>query len=201
MIKAVFFDVGGVLLNAEPLLNKIINLFQPQDKKYFWERLNLWALPLCRGDIDDLQFWKDIAKDFGRQDIPDDVLKTLWIKDYGKLTSINNDVMSIAASLKHKYRLGIISNTLNAHRELNNKRRLYELFDVVILSHEVKMAKDNKDMFILAIKRMGVKPEECVFIDDIQDFVNTAGSVGMKAIHYKNPEQLKSDLRSFGVDI
>ena len=56
------------------------------------------------------------------------------------------------------------------------------------------MAKDDKRIFLMAAKKLKVKPKECIFIDDVKDFVNVAKSTCMKGIQFKNIGQLKSEL-------
>ena len=200
MIKAIIFDVGGVILDFKPLILPVVKIFHPEDETKFWEDLNLRFIPLCRGEGTLLQFWKDLAKEYEKE-IPENTLKKLWRSEFETNLIINKDIIKIIMSLKGKYKLGIISNTIKEHADIFMKNDYFELFDTVILSHEVKMTKDAKDIFFLAIKKLRVKPEECAFIDDIKKFVETSKSVGMNAILFKNPEQLKLELRKLDIKI
>ena len=101
--------------------------------------------------------------------------------------------------MKQNYRLAIISNTMREHKV--DKKGIFELFDVIILSYEVGLTKDDKAVFLLAVDKLGVTPQECVFIDDIRQFIEVAQSVGMKGILYENVEHLQSDLRKWGVTV
>lgn len=193
MIKAIIFDIGGVILNMEPILDKFIKIFNPKEKEKFWEYLNLEAIPLCRGDISEYEFWKKVAEKFNKN-ISEEELATLWTKDFEKLTIIDQAMMELLFKLKKNYKLAAISNSIEAHGKSHKKRGIFKPFDIVMLSHEVQMTKEAEDIFLETIKKLEVKLEECVFIDDVQKFVDTAESLGMAGILFKNSEQLKLSL-------
>jgi epoxide hydrolase-like predicted phosphatase len=200
MIKAILFDAGGVVVDMHPLIDKIVSIFKPEDKHEFWNELNERCLPLCRGEITEMQYWKNIMRELGIA-LPTTKVKDLWTEDFTNLTSIDHGVMNIIHSLKPKYRLGLVSNTIPAHVRIMRRRGMLKHFDAVILSCEVKMAKGDPDMFLLAAKQLDVKPEECIFIDDVPAFLATAQSIGMKAILFKNAKQLKTDLLQAGINL
>lgn len=198
MIKAIIFDIGGVILNCQNLSNKLVDIFKPKDKDKFWRDINLLGVPLSNGKISEREYWRKIAQSVGlKSDFK--VSDNLWAEDFEKLTSIDQDVWNIMLKLKHNYKVALISNTLPAHAKCYRKQDFLNFFDVVILSCEVGLTKESKDIFMLAIEKLGVKVEECLFVDDIQEFVDVAKSVGMKAILFKNSGQLKSEMKKMGV--
>lgn len=131
-----------------------------------------------------------------KKKISEDILRDLWIKDYRELISINKKVQRIVESLKESYKIGMISNIISEHASINKKLGVFDMYDVVILSNEVKLTKDKKEIFLLTAEKLKVLPQECIFVDDIEKFVNVANSVGMKAILYKSPSQLQKELTS-----
>jgi putative hydrolase of the HAD superfamily len=189
-----------VLIELKPLLDKFLTVFKSSDRESFWEYLNIQAIPFCKGEITEMEFWKRIARDLGKN-ISDNTFKDLWTKDFEKLTHINKEVQDIILLLKQNYKIAVISDTIKEHAEIEKKRGVFELFNVVVLSYEVKLTKEDKEIFLLATSKLGVKPEECVFIDDIQRFIDTAESLGMKTILFKNAEQLKNDLIKLGITL
>lgn len=198
MIKVAIFDFAGVVLNIKPLLSQAQTILKIQDRSKLWEIINIESIPLCDGRISLLQFWKRVAKKT-KNKIPDIILKDLWIKDYDKLTSIDKNVEKLIKALKKHYKIGLISNTIKEQTKINRKLDRFKLFDIVILSHEVGLSKDKKDIFLLATKRLNAKPEECVFIDDTKRFVKVASDLGMKAIHFKNYTQLKRNFKALKI--
>lgn len=79
---------------------------------------------------------------------------------------------------------------------------IFDLIDLKpLLDHvlEVFQPENEEEMFLLMTEELGVAPEECVFIDDNQKSIDVAQSVGMQAILFENPEQLRDDLLAFHV--
>lgn len=68
------------------------------------------------------------------------------------------------------------------------------LFDQALLSYEIGAVKPDPIMYETIATRLGVLPEEAVFIDDRIEFVSGAGVVGMHGVHYQDLEQARADL-------
>ena len=150
------------------------------------------AIPLCKNLISEEAFWKKIAK-LNNMD-PSKIPKNLWREGYENLTEVNRDVVFLIKKLKKKYKMAIVSNSIKFHEKINKKRGILDLFDVVIMSHKVALTKDAKDIFLLAARKLKVKPSESIFIDDVKDFVKVAESAGMNGVVFKNAAQLRADL-------
>ena len=77
-----------------------------------------------------------------------------------------------------------------------------ELFDVMVISGEVGLNKPGPEIFQLAADRLGVAPEECVFVDDLRENCEGAEAVGMTAIVHRGAEGTLPELeRLLGVDL
>lgn len=193
MIKAIIFDLGGVLLDMAPLREKIYELYKPVKKNRVWHQINVQVAPLSKGEITDREFWENVNKSL-RKKIPVEKLLKIWIGKYESLTAVNGGVKKLILSLKKKYVVALISNTTDEHSRVNRKRGIYDIFDGVFLSNELRLAKDGREIFIKAAKALSLKPEECVFIDDIPLYVKVARSAGMKSVLFKNAKKLEKDL-------
>lgn len=68
------------------------------------------------------------------------------------------------------------------------RQLLDELFDQVVISGEVGIRKPDRDVFLLAARRLGLPPEECVFVDDTEGNVDAARSVGMTGLVHERAE-------------
>lgn len=73
-----------------------------------------------------------------------------------------------------------------------------EKFDGVIVSGLEKLVKPDPRIFNLFCERYSFAPETCVFIDDNETNVVAARSIGMHALHFTSPEQLRKDLIALG---
>lgn len=100
----------------------------------------------------------------------------------------------IGNRLKPDYRLGVISNAgadwvLSILGPTN-----VDLFDDIVLSYKVGLIKPEPEIYELSAKNLGVKPAECVFIDDIATYCEGAESAGMKVVWYQNFQQMRKTL-------
>lgn len=57
-----------------------------------------------------------------------------------------------------------------------------DIFDIVVESCKVKMRKPFPEIYLLTAEKLGLKPEQCVFIDDLEANIEGAKKVGMKGI-------------------
>jgi epoxide hydrolase-like predicted phosphatase len=58
------------------------------------------------------------------------------------------------------------------------------LFDVVVISDEVGLRKPEPEIYELTAAKLGVRPEECVFVDDTKRNLVTAEELGMATVHF-----------------
>jgi HAD superfamily hydrolase (TIGR01509 family) len=101
---------------------------------------------------------------------------------------LDDDVNYVLKNLYGKYKLGLISNLRipELGRELLKKYSLEEYFDVILISGEENVRKPNPLIFEKALKLLGVKASESVFIGDMLDLdVIGPKNVGMKTIFIK----------------
>jgi putative hydrolase of the HAD superfamily len=64
-----------------------------------------------------------------------------------------------------------------------------ELFDVVVISAEVGLHKPQPEIFLLAAERLGLEPQDCVFVDDLRENCEGAEAVGMTAVLHRDVEE------------
>ncbi len=94
-----------------------------------------------------------------------------------------------------KYKVGLLSNVgrgwLNSFLKEMGKE---DLFDASILSGEVSMVKPDPRIFKLMANRLGVKPDECVMIDDRPGNIAGARQAGMQGVVFASTKQAKAEL-------
>ena len=145
------------------------------------------------GKADSNLFWKRLA-DFLKIDE-----KTVR-RDLIDFSGFRHDVFELAKKLKVRYKLAILSNQIeNWFEEIIEKHRMGEVFDVIVTSYGSRIAKPDIGIYNEVIRRLGVKPSECVFVDDLETNMSPAKKLGMKTILFKDTEQLKNDLKKLGV--
>lgn len=101
-----------------------------------------------------------------------------------------------------RYFIGAINNEpteLNQYRiEKFDLRRNFQVF---FSSCYVHLRKPEEMIFRVALAVTQRAPERCLFIDDRPLNLESPRRLGMSAIHYQNPEQLRTDLRKHGVEV
>jgi putative hydrolase of the HAD superfamily len=71
-----------------------------------------------------------------------------------------------------------------------------ELFDVVVDSAFVGMRKPDPAIYELTLERLGVRAEDCVFVDDLEPNCETARALGMVAVRFESVDQAIAELSS-----
>lgn len=102
----------------------------------------------------------------------------------------------IASELKPHYKIGMLSNAANDWREQLFGKERAPLFDAVALSYETGHTKPSEQAYLTIADRLGLSPEECVFVDDQERYCTGARDVGMQAVYYQHFDQFKTDIES-----
>jgi epoxide hydrolase-like predicted phosphatase len=99
--------------------------------------------------------------------------------------------------LRRRYQTAILSNNfVGARREEQQRHQVEDLCDLIIYSHEKGFAKADRRIFELTWQRLGVQPEEMLFLDSAQVNVETARACGIQAVLFKDIAQALVALES-----
>ena len=110
--------------------------------------------------------------------------------------------LELVKALRRRYKLSILSNAdISLRQRLERDIGIHDLFDDIVCSAEVGMAKPEPTIFTLAAERLGMAPEQCVFVDDYDLNVEAAREVGMHAVHFRidQGDDLRAQLTALGV--
>lgn len=196
MIKAIIFDLGGVILKHRfdligYILSQMFAISKEQGDK-FWSE---YRIRLLTGEFSSKQFLQEI-KDKTKIEISLDELSKMWKQLYIANAEIDWALLDFVKQLRNRYKVYLLTDTIDIHDEYNKTRKIYEKFDKVFKSHEEKLSKsEGKQIFLNVLGRINVNPYECIFIDDLEEYVKAAESAGIKGIVFKNLPQLKEELR------
>jgi epoxide hydrolase-like predicted phosphatase len=196
-IRAVIWDIGGVLVRTED-----------------WEprRRLAESLGLTRDELEHLVFSSEMGQKaqmgaIGAQELLEYVCREVHypVEETARFEEaffagdrLDERLISYIQSLRSNYRTGIISNAWDDVRAMIEQRwRMADAFDQIVLSAEVKMGKPDPRIFHMALKKLQVAPQEAVFIDDFAHNIAGAQAVGMHAIQFRSAEQILADLDHF----
>lgn len=98
----------------------------------------------------------------------------------------NPELIEYLRTLRPRYRTGLLSNSFVGAREHEQEPYGFaELVDDIVYSHEVGMCKPDPAIYELTCVRLGVRPGETVFVDDLLANVEATREAGMIAIHHR----------------
>jgi putative hydrolase of the HAD superfamily len=197
-IKAVIFDLGNVLVNYD--VKKAARRFSEAGGI---SQLRIWAhfflskfeQAYTRGEISTREFYREACRVF-KKPISYRTFKHYWNDIFWE----NPGMEKLLIRIKKHYPLYLISNTNALHyTHIKKEFKLLRHFARKFPSHEVGARKPDLKIYRRVLKKIGLRPEETVFIDDMKSFIAGARKAGMHAIHFKTRVQLIKDLRKLGI--
>lgn len=192
MIKAVIFDVDGVLLDS---FGANLKFFQdlmvktgytPPTREEFPQFFHLSMMDAV----------KALTKSKSEEEI-----KKVWEIGHSRQVPYDVNLLSMPVglgktieSLSNKYRLGIVTSRIKESvYESPRLAALKSFFKVVVSYQDTENHKPHPDPLFLAAKKLNVKPEECVYIGDVENDIKAAHSAGMKVIIYSKNHLHEAD--------
>ena len=115
---------------------------------------------------------------------------------FSDIFSLKKDTAELYASLKKKgLRFCLLSNTNVLHYEWCKKRFPFlSFFEHTVLSYKTGVMKPHPRIYMEAVKKLGLKKEECVYVDDFPELAEAAELLGLHAVHFRDAGQLKKEL-------
>jgi putative hydrolase of the HAD superfamily len=198
-IRAIFWDVGGVLLsNAWDHTQRAAALEHFHlDEEEFHDRHEMVVSSFERGKIT-LDEYLDRTIFYRTRPFTPDAFRDYMYS----LSQPFPDVLQFAQALTDsgKYFMGTINNE---SRELNDYRiekfGLLKIFRLFVSSCFVGFRKPERDIYRLALETTQIPAEQCCFIDDRALNLECAVKLGMRTIQMQQLEQLRGDLAKLGV--
>jgi putative hydrolase of the HAD superfamily len=196
-IKAVFMDIGGVLLT-----NGWGHESRIEAAKVFgfdYEEVNIlhnFIYDVFEIDSISLDEYLNTILFHKPQDFTKEQFKEFMFAQSIELPQM----LEWAKTWKRQTDLPVFALS-NENRDLNDYRiqkfKLHELFDGFFSSCYVKIRKPDPRIFNRAMEIAQVKPDECIYFDDRPMLVNAAKKLGMNAILHENFDTTKNVLEKF----
>jgi len=193
-IRAVFFDLGGVILRTEyqaprqQLAERLGLEYDDLDRIVFNSETGIQA---ASGAITSQQHWEAVMKRLKR---PVEELELIRGEFFAG-DIIDRDLVNFLRSLRNTHKTGLISNNWSDLREYLVREKIIDAFDHIIISAEVGVAKPEPGIFRIALEQAGVKPEEAVLVDDFYVNIEGCEKAGMKGIHFKDAQSAMQQLK------
>ena len=200
MIKSIISDLGKVIVNFDNNrffsgLSHYCSYSLDEIVRRSRDHINI-HFSFDRGEISPQEFYLKV-----KQILSADLEKDEFFRLYNDIFSLNEKVMETFQDLKGKYRLIILSNT-DPERFGFIKKKFPGImdFDDFVLSYEQGFLKPQEEIYKIALRKAEALPSECVFIDDMEENISAAASLGFNTIHFKPGTDLRSELRRFQIE-
>ena len=201
--KAIIWDFGGVITSSP---------FEAFNKFELSNNLPKDIIRTINSENPDNNAW---AK-FERNDIDLDEFDNLFSieadkkgfkilgKQVVKLLSgeIRKQMVDFLSLLKKDYKLGCITNNIqNSKNEkvnhLNEAGQVMKIFDHIIESSKVGLRKPDPKIYYMSCDALNVKPEECIYLDDLGINLKPAREIGMTTIKVIDPNEAINEVKQY----
>ena len=196
-IKAVIFDMGGVILRTvdqgprQRLAERLgVKLYELYNQVFSSESARLATL----GKISAQMHWEQVGAQFNLspQELPG-FLREFWGGD-----RLDRALVAFIRSMRGDRRTALLSNAWDDLRGLvDNDWKIANAFDELFISAEVGLAKPDHRIYQLALDRLGVAADQALFVDDIDENVDAAHWLGMHAIQFRSSGQAIAEVRRY----
>jgi epoxide hydrolase-like predicted phosphatase len=198
MIKAIVFDVGGVLLRTEDaskrrLLEKKHGLDTNSVEKLVFDSKS--AQESTIGLVDTQKIWQDIAEEL---DLSPEALQE-FIEDFWDGDRLDKNLVEYLKSCRPRFTTALLSNAwTDARQAFANKFGIIDkkTVDHIIISAEEGVAKPDERIYQILSEKVGYEFNQILFIDDFLENIRAAENLGMHTIHYQPNMDLINTIES-----
>jgi len=194
MIRAIIFDMDGVIVDSEPAhIEAEKQIMMRHGVKVTTEDLRSYT-----GTTAEFEFTDLISKHHLRT-TPEKLIRekdVILFELLEKETQPTKGVITLIRDLKqHGFKLGIASSGRGKLVfYFLKKLKIEHLFDTVVCAEDITHSKPHPEIFLKAAEGLREEPENCIVIEDSKLGVEAAKRAGMKCIGFRNPNSGNQDL-------
>lgn len=184
-IKGIIWDFSGVLLKPRvPDPHAFIAGELGVDPREFHKYLDGEGnRMLDLGEESEVEFYQRIIYE---QNLKEQDAMRIFNHYFFDLFELNQELIDYIRQSRARFKMGLCSNFSSLLRSLmTNKWKLIDLFDVSVISSEVKLLKPDAPIYLLTLEKMALKPGEVIFVDDSDKNITGAKAIGIRGILFK----------------
>jgi len=198
MIKAVIFDIGGVVqgIDWSFVVNSLLDLKEDLDietykNAFYNDRKNYLDLYMI-SKISGKDFWRMVASKLDLNEKHSNRLSESFEHLY---SFTNNEILDLIKTIKPNYKIFALANACpEIEKKVIRDNTYTYLFDKIYFSHNIGAKKPEREAYLKITEENDLKPEECILIDNDIKNIKGAKDIGMGAILISNNDLLKKDL-------
>lgn len=201
-LRAVVFDYGMVLTgppvaDAHAAMIRLTGLPENEFERLYWADRHAYD----EGKLTGITFWQKFLQDAG-QPTTSVLVEELNRQDSIMWTTFDPAMVDWQLRLKQRgLRTAILSNMGDAvHEHMQRSLDWLARFDVLVWSYQLGIAKPDPAIYRHTLTKLGVQPNEALFIDDKLVNVEAARELGLHALQFSSVEQLRAALVSLQLD-
>lgn len=191
-IKAVIFDMDGVLINSEPLWRQAeIETFKKVGL-HFTDDMCKQTMGMRLSEVIEFWYQKTPWKKKSKQEIEKLLLKRVTELILDKGTAMKGVLSALEYFKKKGFKIALASSS--AKRLINavlNKLKIDNYFEVVMSAEFLSYGKPHPEIFIKTASKLGVSPNQCIVIEDSLHGVLSAKAALMQVIAIPDQEGKK----------
>ena len=194
-LKAILWDMDGVLLDSEPLHDIVLDKVLAHYGKTCTEEDRIRFM----GTTSD-RMWRTFKEEYNIDAPLEDLINMQWEKLIELLpTSGIGASDGLVDVLKYAKENGIICAIVSSSRRdfidtVLNHLDVADYIDFIVDGFKVSKGKPEPDIYNLAMETGNLKPEECLIIEDSTNGVGAAVNAGVKVVGYDNPTSTGQDI-------
>jgi HAD superfamily hydrolase (TIGR01509 family) len=179
-MKAILFDRDGIIIDSEYAHIKAVE--ESFKKLNITITKNDKKLIVARHPNDYIPDFKKKYKFSSEQFLEEE--SKLYYKYFNEVPIFNETIKSIKKLKEENYKIGLTTSSgINSTRELFKRiEDLEKYFDVIVTREQYTKSKPNPEPYLLTAKKLDVKPNECIVVEDSSTGLIAAKSAGMKCI-------------------
>jgi putative hydrolase of the HAD superfamily len=183
VIEWILFDAWGVIYHSRNLVKEmLIPFIKKWDSNISENQIYNLYFKASVGAISSEEIWKALNLKVGYPEI-----ENLYIDSHNSI--LEPDFKQVAKKLGTRFKLGIISNDVKEWSlALLEKFDIKDIFDLILISGDIKVRKPDKSIFSKFIYLSNSKPENSVFIDDRFENLRVAKEFGMNCLRFIKKE-------------
>jgi putative hydrolase of the HAD superfamily len=203
-VKALLFDIGGVVVHAhlEGFLQIGSMMFGCTEEAIAAHTRELIA-EMERGEIDSYGLWEELGhtlqyNGLGKAQAPEK-LELVWTNLLEDSLRLDESMLELCRRLRHLIPTGALSNTISEHASQLQQLGVYDIFNPCVLSFEVGMRKPDAKIYLMAAELLNTPPQNCLLIDDLEENIAGAKAVKMQTHLFTGQATLEGELRDLGL--